>query len=49
VQPFCSGKATSVTYIVCDFAAFGIQRVMRMFPFVSCGPSGSTIFFHIIS
>jgi hypothetical protein len=43
MQPFCCGKAISITYTECAFAAFGVQHAMRMRHFVIC------VFFHIIS
>jgi len=48
---FCSGKAISTTYSVCErvFVALGIQHSMRLRYIVICGLPGSTIFFHIMS
>jgi len=40
----CSGKAISITYTECLFAALGIQHHT-----VICGLSGSTVFIHTIS
>jgi hypothetical protein len=45
VQPFCSGKAISVTYTACEFAAFGIQNVMRMRRFFSLARPAVQYFF----
>jgi len=53
----CSGKAISITckycikviYSKCVFVALVIQNAMRMRHFVICSPSGSTVFFHIVS
>jgi len=45
----CGGKAMSITYCECVFAALGIQRTMRMRDTDICGLSCSTISFHIIS
>ena len=48
VQPFCSGKAISITY--CEFVsvALGIQREMSMRHIVICGLSGCIIFLNIM-
>jgi len=45
----CHGKTISVTYSECVSVALVTQHAMRMRRIVICGPSGSTIFFHIIS
>jgi hypothetical protein len=45
----CPGKVMSITYSECEFVALGIQPAKIMHHIVICGPSGCTIFFHIIS
>jgi len=47
----CGGKAISITYSECVFAALVIQHATRMrrIVFVVCGLSGPVIFLYIIS
>ena len=45
----CCGKAISITYSEFVFITFAIQHEICMHHIVTCGLSGSTIFFHIIS
>ena len=45
----CSGKAMSITNSDCVFVALVIQHTTHMRHIVICGPSGCTVFFHIIS
>jgi len=47
VKHCCRGKAIRITHSEYVFVASGIQHAMRHI--VICGPSVSTIFFHIIS
>jgi hypothetical protein len=49
VQPLLQWKSRSITYSECVSVALGIQHAMRVRHIVICGPSGYTIFFHIIS
>ena len=46
---YYSGKQINITYSECVFAALGIQHATRTRHIFICGPSGCTIFFHIIS
>jgi len=41
----CSGKAMSVTKLVCGFVALSIQHAMRMRQIIICGLPSSTTFF----
>jgi hypothetical protein len=41
----CSGKAIRMTYPECLFMALGFQHAMVMRHIITCGLSGSTIFF----
>jgi len=45
----CSGKAMSITQVVCAFVALGIRHAMRMRHIIICGLPRSATFFHIIS
>ena len=45
----CCGKAISITYSEFVLITFAIQHEICMHHIVTCGLSGSTIFFHIIS
>jgi len=42
-------KAISITYSECVYLALVIQRALRMRHLVTCGSSGCTVVFHIIS
>jgi len=44
-----NGKAIPITYSECVFVSLDTQQGMGMSHFVTCGLSGSTVFFHIIS
>ena len=46
---YCTGKATSITYSECVFAALGTQHEMRMRHIVIGGLFVSTLLFHIFS
>jgi hypothetical protein len=39
----------SITHSECVFVALGIQHALRMRPIATCGLSGLTLFFQIIS
>jgi hypothetical protein len=41
-------KQKNITYLECVSIALGVQHAKRMRQFVTCGLSGSTIFFHIV-
>ena len=45
----CSGKAMSITYPECVFAALGTQLAMRLSHTVICGVFGSKLFFNFFS
>ena len=45
----CNGKAISITYSEYAYLALGIQHAMLIRHIVSCGLSGSTIFFYTLS
>lgn len=45
----CSGKSVTIIYTEGGFIALGIEYAMHMRHNLICGPSGSTIFFNIIS
>jgi len=44
VQPMLQGKAISITYSECAFAAFSIQHAMHKHHIIICGLSGSKYF-----
>jgi hypothetical protein len=44
----CCGKAINITYSEFVFITFDIQHEICMHHTVTCGLSGSTIFFHVI-
>jgi len=45
----CSGKAVSITQLVCAFVALGTQHAMRMNHNIICGLPRSTTYLLIIS
>jgi hypothetical protein len=45
----CRTKVARITYSGCMFVALVTQDAMRMRHIAICGPSGTTVLFHIIS